>query len=158
MSRSSKDRVDHQPKPDVKYANVLLSKFINCIMMEGKKSTAERIAYDALGLIGQKLKDVSPVQVFETAVNNVKPLVEVKSRRVGGATYQVPVEVTPKRQISLAMRWIRDAARGRKGKPMYQRLAAELIDGYHREGVAMTVRENTHRMAEANKAFAHFAW
>jgi len=146
------------PKPDVKYGSVLLTKFINSLMRDGKKSTAERVIYKAFALVGQKLKDVSPLEVFETAVKNVKPLVEVKSRRVGGATYQVPVEVNPKRQLSLAMRWIREAARGRKGKPMYQRLASELIDAYHREGAAITVRENTHRMAEANKAFAHFAW
>ncbi len=158
MSRNWDKSKKRAPKPDVKYSNVLLSKFINCCMRGGKKSTAERIIYKALALIGQKLKDVSPVEVFETAIKNVKPLVEVKSRRVGGATYQIPVEVNPARQMSLAIRWIRDAARGRKGKPMYQRLAAELTDAYHREGAAMTIRENTHRMAEANKAFAHFAW
>ena len=158
MPRRWTRRSDIGPKPDVKYGSITVTKFINGIMYDGKKSTAERIFYDALGLIGQKLKDVKPIEVFETAINNVKPLVEVKSRRVGGATYQVPVEVSPKRQMSLAMRWIREAATGRKGKPMYQRLAGELIDAYHREGSAMTVRENTHRMAEANKAFAHFAW
>ena len=158
MPRRWTRRDDVGAKPDVKFGNLLVSKFINAIMRDGKKSTAESIFYDALGLIGQKLKDVKPIEVFEAALNNVKPLVEVKSRRVGGATYQVPVEVSPKRQISLAIRWIRDAATGRKGRPMYQRLAAELIDAYHREGSAMTVRENTHRMAEANKAFAHFAW
>jgi small subunit ribosomal protein S7 len=158
MPRNWDKKKRHEPKPDVKYSSVMLSKFINGLMHGGKKSTAERAVYKALGLIGQKLKDVGPLEVFEGAVKNVKPLVEVKSRRVGGATYQVPVEVSPRRQVSLGMRWIRDAARGRKGKPMYQCLAAELIDAYHREGAAMTVRENTHRMAEANKAFAHFAW
>lgn len=158
MPRNWFRRTDLEPKPDVRYGSVLVSKFINCIMREGKKSVAEGIVYDALDLIGQKLQDAKPIEVFEAAINNVKPLVEVKSRRVGGATYQVPVEVNPKRQVSLAMRWIRDAARARKGKPMYQRLAAELIDAFHREGAAMTVRENTHRMAEANKAFAHYRW
>jgi len=158
MPRSMKNRTVHTPKPDVKYGSVLLSKFINLMMYDGKRSTAERMVYKALSVIQQKLGDVKPLEVFETAINNVKPLVEVKSKRVGGATYQVPVEVSPKRQLSLAVRWIRAAARGRKGRPMHQRLAAELIDAYHREGAAMTVRENTHRMAEANKAFAHFAW
>ena len=158
MSRSWDKSKRREPKPDVKYSNALLSRFINCCMRDGKKSTAERMIYKALSLIGQRLKDVSPIEVFEAAIRNVKPLVEVKSRRVGGATYQVPVEVSPKRQMSLAVRWIRAAARGRKGRPMHQRLAAELIDAFHREGAAMTVRENTHRMAEANKAFAHFAW
>ncbi len=158
MPRTMRGRKRHEPKPDVRFGNVLLSKFINVLMFAGKKSVAERIVYDALKLIGQKLKDSAPVEVFETAINNVKPLVEVKSRRVGGATYQVPVEVSARRQISLGMRWIRDAARKRKGKPMHQCLAAELIDAFNREGAAMTIRENTHRMAEANKAFAHFAW
>ncbi len=158
MPRTMRGRKRHEPKPDVRFGNVMLSKFINIIMFGGKKSVAERIVYDALKLIGQKLKDKPPVEVFETAITNVKPLVEVKSRRVGGATYQVPVEVTPRRQISLGMRWIRDAARKRKGKPMHQCLASELIDAFNREGAAMTIRENTHRMAEANKAFAHFAW
>ncbi len=158
MPRSMRGRKRNEPKPDVRFGNVMLSKFINILMFGGKKSVAERIVYDALKLIGQKLKDSAPVEVFETAINNVKPLVEVKSRRVGGATYQVPVEVSARRQISLGMRWIRDAARKRKGKPMHQCLAAELIDAFNREGAAMTIRENTHRMAEANKAFAHFAW
>ncbi len=158
MPRSMKNRNVHEPKPDVKYGSVLLAKFINLMMYDGKRSTAERLVYKALSVIQQKLGDVKPLEVFETGISNVKPLVEVKSRRVGGATYQVPVEVSPKRQLSLAVRWIRAAARGKKGRPMHQRLAAELIDAYHREGAAMTVRENTHRMAEANKAFAHFAW
>ena len=142
MPRSMKNRNVHEPKPDVKYGSVLLSKFINLMMYDGKRSTAERLVYKALSVIQQKLGDVKPLEVFETAISNVKPL----------------VEVSPKRQMSLAVRWIRAAARGKKGRPMHQRLAAELIDAYHREGAAMTVRENTHRMAEANKAFAHFAW
>ena len=124
MPRSMKNRTVHTPKPDVKYGSVLLSKFINLMMYDGKRSTAERMVYKALSVIQQKLGDVKPLEVFETAINNVKPLVEVKSKRVGGATYQVPVEVSPKRQLSLAVRWIRAAARGRKGRPMHQRLAA----------------------------------
>ena len=145
-------------KPDARYDSPLVAKFINCLMYGGKKSTAERVFYDALDILGKRVADASPLDVFETAIANVKPLVEVKSRRVGGATYQVPVSVTDKRQLSLAIRWILGAVRGRKGRPMSQRLAAELTDAYKREGSAMTVRENTHKMAEANKAFAHFAW
>ena len=146
--------------PDPRFNSEMLAKFMNMIMISGKKSAAEHILYGAIDTIAdrKKIPAEEAVSVLETALDNVKPAVEVKSRRVGGATYQVPVEVSPKRQISLAIRWIRDAATGRKGRPMYQRLAAELIDAYHREGSAMTVRENTHRMAEANKAFAHFAW
>ncbi len=158
MPRTMKGRARHEPKPDVRFGSLLLAKFINVIMLKGKKSVAEKIVYDALKLIDRKLKDSKPLEIFEAAITNVKPLVEVKSRRVGGATYQIPVEVTPRRQVSLAMRWIRQAARGRKGKPMRDCLAAELIDAYNREGSAMTIRENTLRMAEANKAFAHFAW
>ncbi len=158
MPRTMKGRTRHEPKPDAKFGSLMLAKFINVLMRQGKKTVAEKIVHDALTLIGRKIKDSKPLEIFEGAITNVKPLVEVKSRRVGGATYQIPVEVTPRRQISLAMRWIRDAARGRKGKPMRDCLAAELMDAFNREGAAMTIRENTHRMAEANKAFAHFAW
>ena len=111
-----------------------------------------------MNVIAQKIKDVEPLEVFETAIENVKPQLEVRSRRVGGASYQVPMQVPFKRQQSLAFRWIIAASRGKKGKPMAQRLAAELMDAYRKEGTAMTTRENVHRMAEANKAFAHFAW
>lgn len=145
-------------KVDARYDSLLASKFINCIMKKGKKSVAERLFYQALDSLAAKVSDANPLEVFEKAVNNVKPRVEVKSRRVGGATYQVPIEVSRKRQLTLAIRWILQAARAKKGRPMHQRLAAELLDAYHRDGAAMTVRENTHRMAEANKAFAHFAW
>jgi small subunit ribosomal protein S7 len=145
-------------KPDPKYGNTMVSKFINCMMWDGKKSVSEQIFYKAMDLIAGKLKDQEPVKVFETALNNVKPLVEVKSRRVGGANYQVPVQVTPKRQRSLAIRWVLQSIRGKKGRPMHERLAAELIDAFNKEGAAINMRENTHRMAEANKAFAHFAW
>lgn len=145
-------------KPDVRYRSLLLSKFINRIMHGGKKSVAEKIVYQAFDIIAQRITDVEPLKVFETAIEHVRPLIEVRSKRVGGATYQVPVPVTPKRQLSLAIRWIRDAVRKRKGRPMHEKLAAELISAYNREGAAITVRENVHKMAEANKAFAHFAW
>jgi len=145
-------------KPDPTYNSKLISKFINCLMWEGKKSVAQRVFYDAMDIISKKVKDVEPLEVFETAVNNVKPLLEVRSRRIGGASYQVPMQVNFRRQQSLAFRWIMQSARSKKGKPMHQRLASELIDAYNGHGGAMTTRENIHRMAEANKAFAHFAW
>ena len=146
-------------KPDVKYGSLLATKFINNFMLDGKKSVAERIFYKALDIIGEKVQGgPGPLEVFEAAIGNVKPEVEVRAKRVGGATYQVPTPVTTKRQLSLAIRWIRDAVRKRKGKPMHECLAAELIAAYNREGAAITVRENVHKMAEANKAFAHFAW
>ena len=147
-----------QLKPDPKYNNKLMAKFMNCMMWEGKKSVSQRVFYDAMEIISQKMKDVDPVELFEKAVNNVKPMIEVRSKRVGGSSYQVPMQVSAKRQQSLAFRWILQAARGKKGKPMSDRLAAELMDAYEGKGAAMTVRENIHRMAEANKAFAHFAW
>jgi len=145
-------------KPDAKYNSKLASKFINTLMWQGKKSTAERVFYDAMDIVSKKLSDAQPLEVFEKAVNNVKPLLEVRSKRVGGASYQVPMQVGPKRQQSLAFRWILQAARGKKGKPMSERLAMELMDAYEERGGAMTTRENIHKMAEANKAFAHFAW
>ena len=147
-----------QLKPDPTYNSKLVSKFINCLMWDGKKSVAQRVFYDAMDVISKKMKDVQPLEVFETAVNNVRPLIEVRSKRVGGASYQVPMQVSAKRQQSLAFRWILESARGKKGKPMCERLASELIDAYNEHGGAMTTRENIHRMAEANKAFAHFAW
>jgi small subunit ribosomal protein S7 len=149
---------NQQLKPDPKYNNKLVSKFINCMMWEGKKSTAQRIFYDAMDIINEKVKDIGALEVFEKAVNNVKPLIEVRSKRIGGASYQVPMQVNSKRQQSLAFRWILLSARSKKGKPMSVRLASELIDAYNETGGAMTTRENIHRMAEANKAFAHFAW
>ncbi len=145
-------------QPDVKYKSKLVSKFINSLMRKGKKSVAERVFYGAMEVIEKKITDVAPLEMFETAVNNVKPLVEVRSKRVGGATYQVPIEVPKQRQLSLAFRWIIGAAKGKKGRPMFQRLADELLDAYKKQGIAITQRENTHKMAEANKAFAHFAW
>lgn len=145
-------------KPDVRFNSKLAAKVINCIMRRGKKSTAERIFYSAMDYVAERIKDKEPIEVLGAAVNNIKPLVEVRSRRIGGATYQVPVEVPKKRQLSLAIRWILQAARAKKGRPMYRKLAEEIMDGYRKQGAAYTKRENTHRMAEANKAFAHFTW
>lgn len=145
-------------KPDPRYHSKLASKFINCLMWQGKKATAMRIFYGAMDQIKKRLPDADPIQVFEQAVENVKPTVEVRSKRVGGATYQVPMQVNRTRQQSLAIRWIIGAARGKSGRPMYLRLAEELLAAYRKEGEAMTKRENTIKMAEANKAFSHFAW
>lgn len=145
-------------KPDMVYGSKLVSKFINNLMKKGKKSLAEKTLYGALELVKKRLPDKGSLDVLETAVNNVKPLVEVRSRRIGGATYQVPIEVQRKRQLSLAFRWIIQAAKAKKGRPMAQRLADELADACKKQGAAYTKRENTHKMAEANKAFAHFTW
>ncbi len=154
-----------QLRPDPKFQNIVLAKFINCVMQDGKKSVATRVVYDALEMIQQRLdKDKAEnaprtaIEVFEMAMDNVKPNVEVRSKRVGGANYQVPMQVNRRRQQSLAMRWILEACRGDKGKPMSVRLSKELLDAAKGEGKAITTRENTHRMADANKAFAHFAW
>ena len=144
--------------PDVRYGSVLVSKFINCLMWDGKKATATRVVYDALDQIKKRMPDADPVQVFTEAVNNVKPTVEVRSRRVGGANYQVPMQVKAKRQESLAIRWILAAVRAKAGRATYLRLAEELMAAYQRQGEAMSKREQTIKMAEANKAFSHFAW
>ena len=143
---------------DPKHGSILASKFTNCLMWDCKKSIAERVFCDALDIIGQKIKDVEPIQVFTQAVENVKPNIEVRSKRVGGATYQVPMQVNRNRQQSLAIRWILGAIREKKGRPTSEKLATELLAAYNREGTAMTKRDNVHRMADANKAFAHFAW
>jgi len=143
--------------PDPKFRNRMVSKFINKMMLRGAKSTSEHALYGAFDIIEQRYKQ-DPLEVFKNAIENVKPKVEVRSRRVGGATYQVPVEVSKKRRQALAFRWIRTAARARKGIPMAKRLAEELMAAYRREGAAVKIREDTHRMAEANKAFAHLAW
>jgi small subunit ribosomal protein S7 len=145
-------------KPDPVYGSLLLSKFINCLMYDGKKATAQRVVYGAFKLIEQRVKDQKPIDVFELALNNVKPNIEVRSRRVGGANYQVPMAVGRKRQQSLAIRWILEAARSKSGKAMHERLADQLVAASRKEGDAMTTRENVHKMADANKAFAHFAW
>ena len=143
-------------KPDHRYSSEVISKFINCLMLDGKKSTARKILDDAFTIIADKLK-VDPFKVFTEGLENAKPLVEVKSKRVGGANYQVPVEVKPKRRQTLAIRWILEAVRGRKGRPTAEKLAQELIDCYNKTGTTIQKREATHRMAEANKAFSHFA-
>jgi len=145
-------------KPDPVYGSLLLSKFINCIMYDGKKATAQRMVYGALKIVETRVKDLKPVEVFENALNNVKPNIEVRSRRVGGANYQVPMAVGRKRQQSLAIRWVIEAARAKSGKPMTERLADQIMAAARKEGDAMTTRDNVHKMAEANKAFAHFAW
>jgi small subunit ribosomal protein S7 len=147
-----------QLRPDARFNSVLASKFINCIMRDGKKSVAQKVFYDAMDFIAEKIKDVESIEVFNTAIENVKPTIEVRSRRVGGANYQVPTHVNSKRQQALAIRWILEACRGKKGRPMHLRLAEEFMAAYKREGTAVTTRENVHRMADANKAFAHFAW
>ncbi|MBL4566594.1 MAG: 30S ribosomal protein S7 [Porticoccus sp.] len=141
--------------PDPKFGNVTLAKFMNHVMVSGKKAIAENIVYGALDIVESRLKE-DPIAIFETALDNIAPSVEVKSRRVGGATYQVPIEVRPSRRIALAMRWMVDYARNRGEKSMAQRLAGEIIDAQQSKGGAVKKREDVHRMAEANKAFSHF--
>jgi len=145
-------------KPDGRYNSKLASKFINSLMWDGKKTVAQKIFYDAMDMVVKKVKDVPPLELFETAINNVKPYVEVRSKRVGGANYQVPMQVNKRRQQSLAFRWVIGACRESGGRPMSERLADEIVGAYKKEGKAMATRDNTHRMADANKAFAHFAW
>jgi small subunit ribosomal protein S7 len=149
---------NRQLRGDPRSNNKIASKFINCMMWEGKKSVAERVFYGAMDIIAEKITDVPPVEVFQKALENVKPDVEVRSKRVGGANYQVPMQVNPKRRQSLAIRWLLTAARAKSGRPMAPRLAEELMAAYRREGDAMNQREMVHRMADANKAFAHFGW
>ncbi|HHH44898.1 MAG TPA: 30S ribosomal protein S7 [Gammaproteobacteria bacterium] len=144
--------------PDPKFGNLQLARFINMVMKSGKKSVAERIIYGALDQIQERIKADDPVEVLDKALDNIRPTVEVKSRRVGGATYQVPVEVRPARRTTLAMRWVIDAARKRSEKSMALRLAGELMDASESRGAAVKKKEDTHRMAEANKAFAHYRW
>ena len=143
--------------PDSKYNSKLVSRFVSCIMRDGKKSTAEGIFYQAMDIIGQRTKE-DPKEVFKRALNNVKPVIEVKSRRVGGSTYQVPIEVRSDRRISLAIRWVVDFTKKRRVKTMYEALAAELIDAANNKGSAIKKKEDTHKMADANKAFAHYKW
>jgi len=144
--------------PDPKFKSQILAKFINVLMVDGKKSVAEKIVYGALDIMAEKNKDAEPVAMFEDALEKIRPMVEVKSRRVGGSTYQVPVEVRPARQTALAMRWLTEAARKRSEKSMRQRLAGELMDAVQSRGNAIKKREDVHRMAEANKAFSHYRW
>ena len=143
--------------PDPKYGSLVLAKFINFLMYEGKKTTAEKIIYLALDRIKEKTKE-DPIKVFNDVINNIRPNLEVRSRRVGGATYQVPQEVKTKRSQTLAMRWLLEASRKRKNKTMSDKLINELMDAYKKKGSAIKKREDTHRMAESNKAFAHFRW
>ena len=145
-------------KPDSKYNSEKVGKLINYIMKKGNKNVARKIVYGAFDDIKEKAKTENPMEVFDTALKNTGPVMEVRSRRVGGANYQVPVEVRPERRLALSMRWIIEASKSKKGKPMYERLADELISASKNEGEAVRKRENTHKMAEANKAFAHFAW
>lgn len=147
-----------QRPPDYRYGSPLVTRLINCVMRRGKKSVAERIVYGAFERIQQKVTDRSPLDVLGTALENVKPRLEVKSRRVGGANYQVPVEVAPDRQEALALRWIIDFARNRKGVAMADALAAEILDASNNTGAAVKKREDTHKMAQANRAFAHYRW
>src|ERR1700710_169006 len=145
-------------KPDARFNSKLVSKFINSLMWDGKKTVAQKVFYGAMDQVVKKVKDVPPLELFETAINNIKPYVEVRSRRVGGANYQVPMQVNKRRQQSLAFRWIINACREQGGRPMSARLADELQAAFRNEGLAMKKRDDTHRMADANKAFAHFAW
>lgn len=150
--------VAREISPDPVYNSTLLAKFINKVMISGKKSTSRRIIYSALERLAKHVKVDSPLEAFQTALDNAKPTLEVKSRRVGGATYQVPVEIPQSRQISLAMRWIINHSRAKPGKPMDEALALELIDCYKNQGTTIKKKDDTHRMAESNKAFAHFKW
>ncbi len=156
MGRITSSRT--QLKPDPKHKSILAAKFVNCLMWDGKKSIAQAVFYRALDELKSRLPDEEPIEAFHQALENVKPQIEVRSKRVGGASYQVPMQVNRSRQQSLAIRWILLGVREKKGRPTHMKLADELFAAYNREGAAMTRRENVHRMAEANKAFAHFAW
>jgi small subunit ribosomal protein S7 len=147
-----------QLKGDPRYGSKLATKFVNCLMYDGKKSVAFRVFYDALDRIKERMPEQEPIEVFTAAIDHIRPSIEVRSKRVGGATYQVPTPVNPKRQQTLAIRWLLEAVRAKKGRPMHLTLSDELMAAYRREGVAMTKRENVHRMADANRAFAHFAY
>ncbi|MEO0530848.1 MAG: 30S ribosomal protein S7 [Planctomycetota bacterium] len=145
-------------KPDPVYGSLVASKFVNCLMQDGKKSTALAVFYNAMDVIKERMPDEEPIEVFTQALENIKPAIEVRSKRVGGAAYQVPMQVNRNRQQALAIRWLLIAVRDKKGRPTHLKLADEVVAAYNREGAAMTRRENVHRMADANKAFAHFAW
>jgi small subunit ribosomal protein S7 len=144
--------------PDPRFGSLLASKFINCLMVDGKKSVAQQVFYKAMNIVAQKVTEVEPIEVFNRALDNVKPSVEVRSKRVGGAAYQVPMQVNRNRQQSLGIRWMLQAVREKKGRATHEKLAEEIMAAYKREGAAVTKRDNVHRMADANKAFAHFAW
>ncbi len=145
-------------KPDPIFGSLLAGKFINCLMLDGKKSTAQKVFYDALEVVKERMPDEESIEVFTQAIENIKPAIEVRSKRVGGAAYQVPMQVNRARQQSLSIRWLLIAIRDKKGRPTHLKLADEIVAAYNREGAAMTRRDNVHRMADANKAFAHFAW
>jgi small subunit ribosomal protein S7 len=147
-----------QLRPDPRYGSLLASKFINCLMEDGKKSVSQTIFYKAMDIVAKKINDAEPIEIFNRAIENIKPSVEVRSKRVGGAAYQVPMQVSRNRQQSLAIRWLLQAVREKKGRATFEKLAEEIIAAYKREGAAVTKRDNVHRMADANKAFAHFAW
>ena len=154
-----KKLLDKRPvSPDPKFNSVLVAKFTNGLMVDGKKTVARRLFYDAMEIIESKVGGQEPLVVFEEAMENVRPRVEVKSRRVGGATYQVPVEVRPERRNALAIRWIIGFSKGRSGQKMSEKLAAELLDAFHNRGASIKKKDDTHKMAEANKAFAHYRW
>lgn len=153
-----KRNIKKEIKPDPKYDNTLVAKFINHLMKNGKKSVAQKIFYSAFDIIKKASKNKDPLEVFDEAIKNTAPLVEVKTRRIGGAHYQVPREVRGERRVTLAIRWIIQAAKTKKGKPMAQKLAEELIDASKNTGLAVKKKEDTHRIADANKAFAHFSW
>lgn len=154
-----KKMLDKRPvAPDPKFNSILVAKFTNGLMGNGKKTVARRLFYDAMDIIGEKIADQEPLAVFEEAMENVRPRVEVKSRRVGGATYQVPVEVRPERRNALAIRWIINFSKGRSGQTMSEKLAAELLDAFNNRGASVKKKDDTHKMAEANKAFAHYRW
>ena len=147
-----------QLRPDPRFGSLLASKFINCLMEDGKKSVAQNIFYKAMDVVSGKITETEPIEIFNRAIENIKPSVEVRSKRVGGAAYQVPMQVSRNRQQSLAIRWLLQSVREKKGRGTFEKLAEELIAAYKREGAAVTKRDNVHRMADANKAFAHFAW
>ena len=152
-------RAEKRPRvPDARYNSVLVTRLVNTILKCGKKSVAERIVYGAIDKIGEKVKEKTPLEVLEQAIENVKPKLETKSRRVGGANYQVPLDVSSERQTSLALRWIVQYASCRKGTAMMQALAAEILDAFNNTGAAVKKREDTHKMAQANRAFAHYRW
>ncbi|MBM9511170.1 30S ribosomal protein S7 [Desulfogranum marinum] len=154
-----KKLLDKRPvAPDPRFNSVLVSKFTNGLMQDGKKTTARKIFYDAMDIVDQKIADEEPLTIFEEAMENVRPRIEVKSRRVGGATYQVPIEVRPERRNALAIRWIVGFAQSRSGQTMAQKLAAEILDAYSSRGGSVKKKDDTHKMAEANKAFAHYRW
>ena len=144
-------------KPDPRYGSELASKIINKLMLKGKKSVAQRLLYEAVDIVAKKTEK-EPLEIIDQAIDNIRPRVEVRSKRVGGATYQVPHEVSRKRQQTMAIRWLIDTARSKRGKPMARRLADELFDAFNNQGAAVTKKENTHKMAEANSAYSHFAW